>query len=1542
MPKAKGGKNSASAGTRKKHAAKKARDDDDEHGGQQQRKPKVQGSNGKKLSKAQRKALPKIKQYIPPPKPPAPPIPDPLDAQGLARTLPADLVVILRRLGKKDDVTRRKGLDEFREHYVSLLLRKGGNEAEVIHQELAAAAVEAAIPVWLHNLASLLQSPFHRSQALQLHNELLSVPALRGVNLDSISMAYLPGTQGRDILGSWIVATLEEGRRSGAVALRTLDEIVSFGQVPELESGHYATQIDIVPHLPELAEYFSLSTLDPATLHRDIHPAPVQSVFTPQKTRDVKGKGVKGRPAAQTPTPTPPPPEEDEEIAEERWARYRVGGLVGLAWLVQRLAKAGDQLPEGVATLLHNPVLWSALGNTSHLPDLTPIGQQPPIRRAAYQLLTALIDSYPAEVAKPELLQLLAATVLGNCWSEQSAVVWEAAGSAVIKFLTKFPQSWTIAAECSADDEDDDHESDEEDEHEEAEATEPPSRAESDSTPQLSLSSHAFDAFLEFISTICPSVPHLTYVFLVVVVSTLPPTLLPLTSPQSIPLQNLFSHLWSPVDARMLSTQTIGAQQSAFQAFLKAAVDITVYLAEKAHGAGNDETVSWLLKDQFGTRVWGEGVAQLGGKGGRRGAPSVETEAKIAADAAHYIVSMTPELTSTLMDEIERTTLKACFEEEKHSFLSRALNALSTLREGDQRIQQRVDAIIVKIADSCSEHIFHHLSEGSKSAATLQAQALVEILTARPDLFPPERVEVLSQSLQAHIPEIVTNLAPATAAALFDATTSAASESERSAFLSALWTFVESEGVEQSTRFGLAAGMLESGATGLLPDNSLDTVATEAARAALATDDATALTIATKAIVNKSLSASARSRILSSASDVVHEAVDGLLSDSTSDTIPTSALTILAKYAEGHLPEMISADEYIQSIVAVHHLVVLLPRLDHSFRPPESASKIWSAATTLPVESAARLSKAVSSSLADLLGRVTCRVDPGLLVDVALASDLGAAATAATVANTLLPPPDDLLAHLSRHTAQPPNLSLPVIDPLVPCSPDDEPPITRPSDFDTVGRSRAARYAEAGLALLRADRSLVQTLPFLLHVALAAMLLAQDGAAVPGASRGLYTPETPTEHLEQVVRDAEGALSFSLSLVDEAPLAWHKATVEQLRAGQATADADYLQRLLTDLRADVATKTSDIAPRAFREVLSRHLRKCGAGEAEGEVWLNYAMAMSDKRRSIQLTDADLAVPDISLAVILAINLLMQDSKAMEKAQNRLANALTGISVENANERGLPALRLLIASAPPPDSVALFLPQQRAVFVLRHIGGWLTSEDEAVDDLADEIDVRVAEMYTALAPIVQDLSGAHWDAIFDLISGALGSCSLEEPATYPLMYASLSLLKEVRNLCASNKSLRALWTQKDEHLSLVVTLFLQARDADSEPLRLIHALILELLTDASPSVMAAAGLAELCSLLRLSTSASIQTTAYRLLSQVINSRTKSLVLEVEAAVVAEDEAAASQREIKFPPELVEIVEAGRGVIWEADLPVQAVMAQLLAWMAIMNHFDDAVG
>lgn len=431
------GKSSASAGTRKKHARKAGKDEDDLPPVNKQRgqKKQTRGADGKKLSKAQRKAAAKIKTYIPPPKPPAPPIPDPLDGQGLARTLPAELVVTLRRLGKKDDVTRRKGLEELREQWLSPVLRKAEGEEEETQRDITLAALQSALPVWLHNLASLLQSPFHRSLALQLHTELMGVPELRGGVLDALALGYLPGTQARDVLGSWLVAALDERRAGG---LQVFENLVSLGPKDAAE-GEETAHLDLAPHLPALAEFLTLAILDPKTLHRDIHPAPVQSQFeqakgakTQNQKGKSKGKPTKGAKPAPPSAPTPPP-EEDSQLAEERWTRYRVGGLAGLAWVLGKL-HAAQIKSEEIDALLRNPVTWSALGPAHVIPGVDPIGTAPLIRRAGYSLLQSVLQNVPELDA--ELLGVVAASVLGNCWNEGEAIVWEIAGPAVLKFLT--------------------------------------------------------------------------------------------------------------------------------------------------------------------------------------------------------------------------------------------------------------------------------------------------------------------------------------------------------------------------------------------------------------------------------------------------------------------------------------------------------------------------------------------------------------------------------------------------------------------------------------------------------------------------------------------------------------------------------------------------------------------------------------------------------------------------------------------------------------------------------------------------------------------------------------------------------------------------------------------------------------------------------------------------------------------------------------------------------------------------------------------------
>jgi hypothetical protein len=291
----------------------------------------------------------------------------------------------------------------------------------------------------LHNLASLLQSPFHRTAAIQLHAELLAIPSIRTAILDTLELFLLPGTQNRDILGSWLVAALEEGRRGGGAGLRSWETSFYVGEPSEEKDGE--GRINLTTKITTLIEYLSLSILDPASLHDDIHPAPVAtSAPAPAPVK----KGGKGK------APLPPPPQiapastEDVEAEEERTARYRIGGLTGLAWLLKQPKPTDQAILDQLLKLVVEPSLWSSLSSVvPNSDDSAPFGyKQPYVRRAAYAVLEPLLATYPEVIAREDMLSLLADNLLGCCWLESEALVWETAGTPIITLLSRKSTSY--------------------------------------------------------------------------------------------------------------------------------------------------------------------------------------------------------------------------------------------------------------------------------------------------------------------------------------------------------------------------------------------------------------------------------------------------------------------------------------------------------------------------------------------------------------------------------------------------------------------------------------------------------------------------------------------------------------------------------------------------------------------------------------------------------------------------------------------------------------------------------------------------------------------------------------------------------------------------------------------------------------------------------------------------------------------------------------------------------------------------------------------
>ena len=132
-------KSSATSSTRKKHAKRAAGpvQAKEDHGPFPKEKNLTKKERGQKKSAKE----PRVKVYVPPVKP-APAQPDPLDTTGLAHKLPPELLIVLRNLSKKAEVTKVRALEELQMGWVERCMKEG-LDGEVVY------VLVDMLPVWV-------------------------------------------------------------------------------------------------------------------------------------------------------------------------------------------------------------------------------------------------------------------------------------------------------------------------------------------------------------------------------------------------------------------------------------------------------------------------------------------------------------------------------------------------------------------------------------------------------------------------------------------------------------------------------------------------------------------------------------------------------------------------------------------------------------------------------------------------------------------------------------------------------------------------------------------------------------------------------------------------------------------------------------------------------------------------------------------------------------------------------------------------------------------------------------------------------------------------------------------------------------------------------------------------------------------------------------------------------------------------------------------------------------------------------------------------
>lgn len=141
-----------------------------------------------------------------------------------------------------------------------------------------------------------------------------------------------------------------------------------------------------------------------------------------------------------------------------------------------------------------------------------------------------------------------------------------------------------------------------------------------------------------------------------------------------------------------------------------------------------------------------------------------------------------------------------------------------------------------------------------------------------------------------------------------------------------------------------------------------------------------------------------------------------------------------------------------------------------------------------------------------------------------------------------------------------------------------------------------------------------------------------------------------------------------------------------------------------------------------------------------------------------------------MTIVSAIAEHAPDPPRLDRYRNELAADLLGIPASKADTEGLLTLRKLAASAPDPDSVVVFLPQPRAVNVVKACQQWISSDV----DIDEEVESAMTLVFLHLAPILQNIPGAHWDLIFDVLESNLEVCPGYSPHSFHLTDLSISV------------------------------------------------------------------------------------------------------------------------------------------------------------------------
>ncbi|KAK4699559.1 E3 ubiquitin-protein ligase listerin, partial [Phenoliferia sp. Uapishka_3] len=600
-------------------------------------------------------------------------------------------------------------------------------------------------------------------------------------------------------------------------------------------------------------------------------------------------------------------------------------------------------------------------------------------------------------------------------------------------------------------------------------------------------------------------------------------------------------------------------------------------------------------------------------------------------------------------------------------------------------------------------------------------------------------------------------------------------------------------------------------------------------------------------------------------------------------------------------------------IVAIFQVAHLIPnsRIALEEEIVEAAMESWDEIASVEAQDL------VLEMLRGFVGDVDVQCSPIEIVNATV--DLLASSPRSDSLDVILPTPSFISSLQSSLSLSRPASALSILFPLISQAADTDDAPTHVLLTDSAGLSSYARSVLTILEVSARDFSWVKKNVWVLPHVLLLADVARDELAIPGSTGGMFSATIESATLERLVQAADGLSAYLLStFANSLEADWHSKAVAQLRSKVPLEEEGSLLGVMDRLSRKAREEEGVYERRALASCLASTLKYAEASTADAERWLAFAQGLAEGS-------------PLACAIIYAIKDILAESQRFVRYQNELASTLAGVPSSAAQDRGLQLLQVLLATAPPLDAPIIFLPQQRSMFLIKQITSWIASDDEVGEQLYS----GMAELFLHLAPIVQELSGGHWDLIFDIIESNLETASWDDNSSLPALYHSCRLLSMIDELAASNSELRATAKSRiDTSLELVRDLFVERpASGDRNAPRLVVLEIMAKLVRGLPVKLLKMGSSfdQLVKLLR-DPSLAVQQSSYDLVDRIAAKYVSDLVVEVELETE-------ESPIIELPAELIALL-AGQlsPTILETPEDYSKASTFLLAWLTAFRFFD----